>query len=122
MPWLGLVAGRVPSTLGRVATALVRLPNASVVVTTTAEGLGAVEVGSTVATSLQPAGKLPTALPSKVSGRPTGPAAAGPARHATAKARIAKLRCAEALNSPLAMCPPSRIEVDRHPVQGPSLG
>jgi hypothetical protein len=43
-----------------------------VALTTTAEGLGAIGSGSTAATSLQPLGKLPTALPLNVSTEPTG--------------------------------------------------
>src|SRR5689334_21307526 len=90
MPWVGPVAGRVPRTFGRVAAACVGFPKASVVVTTSVEGFGAVEAGSTAATSLHPAGKLPASSPSKVSGGPTKPAAAGVARNAAITTRTAR--------------------------------
>src|SRR5215472_7437924 len=65
MPWLGAIAGKVPR-------AWIGLPCASVVPTTSAEGFGAGEAGSTVATSSQPAGKEPIASPEKSSLAPIG--------------------------------------------------
>src|SRR3954452_2269995 len=91
MPWFDPIAATG-------ANALVGLPNASMVLTTRVDGLGAVESGATRATSLHPAGKLPTASPSKVSGVPTGPATASPPRHATSKARTAQERCTDMFN------------------------